>query len=177
MFSVGILTVSDKGSRGERVDESGPVIRGIMESSGANVVEYAVVPDEKVIISATLERWADRGNIDLILTNGGTGLSPRDHTPEATLAVVDRLVPGLVEAMRAESFKKSPAGILSRAVAGLRRRSLVINLPGSPQAVKECLAIIMPAIPHAIEVLRGEAAECATRADLHPHRSADSRAA
>lgn len=171
-----ILTVSDKGSRGERVDESGPVIREIMESAGAKVVEYTVVPDEKVIISATLARWADKGGIDLILTNGGTGLSPRDHTPEATLAVVDRLVPGLTEAMRAESFKKTPAGILSRAVAGLRKRSLIVNLPGSPQAVRECLGIILPAIPHAIEVLRGEAADCATRTDLHPHRGGDSRA-
>lgn len=176
MFSVAILTVSDKGSRGERVDESGPVIREIMESTGAKVAEYAVVPDEKDIISATLTRWADSGGPDLILTNGGTGLSPRDYTPEATLAVVDRLVPGLTEAMRAESFKKTPAGILSRAVAGLRKRSLIINLPGSPQAVRECLAIILPAIPHAIEVLRGEAAECATRADLHPHRHGGSRA-
>ena len=159
--------MSDKGARGERVDESGPLIKEIMESHGSKVVEYAIVPDEKVIISTTLARWADRGDIDLILTNGGTGLSPRDNTPEATLAVVDRLVPGLAEAIRAESFEKTAAGILSRGVAGLRKRTLIVNLPGSPKAVKECLEIILPAIPHAIEVLKGEAAECATRTDLH----------
>lgn len=159
--------MSDKGARGERVDESGPLIKEIMETAGAKVVEYAIVPDEKVIISATLARWADRGDIDLILTNGGTGLSPRDNTPEATLAVVDRLVPGLAEAIRAESFKKTPAGILSRGVAGLRQRTLIVNLPGSPKAVKECLEVILPAIPHAIEILKGEAAECASRTDLH----------
>ncbi len=159
--------MSDKGHRGERVDESGPLIKEIMEAHGSKVVDYAIVPDEKVIISATLTRWADRGDIDLILTNGGTGLTPRDNTPEATLAVVDRLVPGLAEAMRADGFKKTPAGILSRGVAGLRRRTLIVNLPGSPRAVKECLEAILPAIPHAMEMMKGEASECATRTDLH----------
>ncbi|MBI4331700.1 MAG: MogA/MoaB family molybdenum cofactor biosynthesis protein [Chloroflexi bacterium] len=167
MFTTAVLTMSDKGHRGERVDESGPLIKDMMEARGSKVVEYAVVPDEKVVISAILARWADRGDIDLILTNGGTGLGPRDNTPEATLAVVDRLVPGLAEAMRTESYKKTPAGILSRGVAGLRRRTLIINLPGSPKAVKECLEAILPAIPHAIEMTKGEAAECASRTDLH----------
>ncbi len=161
--------MSDKGHRGERVDESGPLIQQIMESHGSKVVEYAVVPDEKVIISATLSRWVDRGNIDLILTNGGTGLGPRDNTPEATLAVVDRLVPGLPELMRMESYQKTPAGILSRGIAGLRGRTLIVNLPGSPKAVKECLEAILPAIPHAVEMAKGEASECAARTDLHRH--------
>lgn len=169
MFTVAVLTMSDKGARGERVDESGPLIRKMMEAQGAKVVEYAVIPDEKVMISATLSRWADAGGIDLVLTNGGTGLGPRDNTPEATLQVVDRLVPGLAEAMRAESFKKTPAGILSRGQAGLRKRTLIVNLPGSPKAVKECLEAILPAIPHAMEMMKGEASECASRTDLHYH--------
>ncbi len=163
MFNAAILTISDKGSQGKRVDESGPVIKEIIQSIGGNIVEYTVAPDEKVMISATLVQWADKGNIDIILTNGGTGLSPRDYTPEATLAIIDRMVPGLAEAMRIESLKKTPTGMLSRGVAGLRNRTLIINLPGSPQAVRECLEAITPAIPHAIEVLRGEAVECATR--------------
>lgn len=161
--------MSDKGHRGERVDESGPLIKEMMAAHGSKVVEYALVPDEKVIISATLARWASRGDIDLILTNGGTGLGPRDNTPEATLAVVDRLVPGLAEAIRSESYKKTPAGILSRGVAGLCKRTLIVNLPGSPRAVKECLEAILPAIPHAIEMMRGEASECASRTDLQYH--------
>ncbi len=161
--------MSDKGARGERVDESGPLIKKMMEAQGAKVVEYAVIPDEKVMISATLSRWADAGSIDLVLTNGGTGLGARDNTPEATLQVVDRLVPGLAEAMRAESFKKTPAGILSRGQAGMRKRTLIVNLPGSPKAVKECLEAILPAIPHAMEMMKGEASECASRTDLHYH--------
>ncbi len=169
MFTVAVLTMSDKGHRGERVDESGPLIQQMMETHGAKVVQYALVPDEKVMISATLNLWVDRGDIDLILTNGGTGLGPRDNTPEATLAVVDRLVPGLAELMRAESYKKTPAGVLSRGVAGLRGHTLIVNLPGSPKAVKECLEAILPAIPHAIEMAKGEASECATRTDLHHH--------
>ncbi|MDP2720200.1 MAG: MogA/MoaB family molybdenum cofactor biosynthesis protein [Dehalococcoidia bacterium] len=167
MFNIGVLTVSDKGARGERTDESGPAIREILESIGGKMIEYAVVPDERIIISATLSRWADTGNLDIILTSGGTGLSPRDFTPEATLFIVDRLVPGLPEAIRAESFKKSPAGILSRGVAGIRKSCLIINLPGSVKAVRECLDIILPALPHALEVLKGDATECATRPDIH----------
>jgi len=160
MFTMGILTVSDKGSRGEREDESGRAIKETLASLDANLVKYDVVPDEREVISGKLIEWVDEEGIDLILTTGGTGLTPRDVTPEATLAVVDRLAPGFVEAMRAESLKVTPTAMLSRAVCGIRGRSLIINLPGSPKAVRECLGVILPALPHAIETLRGEAGEC-----------------
>lgn len=159
MFSLGILTISDKGSRGEREDESGKVIRELLGALDANVVKYDIVPDEGELISARLVEWADKEGIDLILTTGGTGLSSRDITPEATLAVLERMAPGFAEAMRAESLKKTTMAMLSRAVAGIRGGSLIINLPGSPRAVRECLEVILPAIPHAIEVLRGEVVE------------------
>ncbi len=162
MFTLGILTVSDKGSRGEREDESGKAIKETLAPLDANLVKYEVVPDEREIISGRLVEWVDKEGIDLILTTGGTGLTPRDVTPEATLAVVDRLAPGFVEAMRAESLKVTPTAMLSRAVCGTRGRSLIINLPGSPRAVRECLDVILPALPHAIETLRGEAGECGT---------------
>ncbi len=160
MFTLGILTVSDKGSRGEREDQSGRAIQETLASLDANLVKYDVVPDEGEVISSRLIEWVDKEGIDLILTTGGTGLTPRDVTPEATLAVVDRLVPGFVEAMRAESLKVTPTAMLSRAVCGIRGRSLIINLPGSPKAVRECIEVILPALPHAIETLRGEAGEC-----------------
>ena len=163
MFTVGILTVSDKGSRGEREDESGSVVRDLLSGIGAQVTQYQIVPDEKEAISGKLIEWADTVRVDLILTNGGTGLSPRDVTPEATLAVVEKLAPGFSEAMRLESLKKTPMGMLSRGVSGTRGKTLIINLPGSPRAVRECLEAILPALPHAIETLRGEASECATR--------------
>jgi len=160
MFTLGILTVSDKGSRGEREDQSGGVIKETLAPLDANLVKYEVVPDEREIISGRLIEWVDKEGIDLILTTGGTGLTPRDVTPEATLDVVERLAPGFVEAMRAESLKVTPTAMLSRAVCGTRGRSLIINLPGSPKAVRECLEVILPALPHAIETLRGEAGEC-----------------
>ncbi|MCL0070264.1 molybdopterin adenylyltransferase [Dehalococcoidia bacterium] len=162
MFIAGIITVSDKGSRGERKDESGAVIRDLLSGIGAQVSRYEIVPDERETISARLIEWADGAGIDLILTSGGTGLSPRDVTPEATLAVVERLAPGFSEAMRLESLKKTPMGILSRGVSGIRGKTLIVNLPGSPKAVRECLEVILPTLPHAIETLRGEASECAT---------------
>lgn len=165
MFTVGILTVSDKGSRGERVDESGQAIREILTGAGAKIVRYKIVPDEKDAISGTLIEWADRMGIDLILTTGGTGLAPRDVTPEATLAVLEKLAPGFSEAMRAESMKKTPRGMLSRGVSGVIKRTLVINLPGSPRAVRECLEAILPALPHALEMLSGKGSECAVRPD------------
>ena len=167
MFNVGILTVSDKGSRGERQDESGKAIQECLAPLKVQVKRYDIVPDEKEIISRRLKEWADEG-LDLILTTGGTGLSPRDVTPEATLAVVDRLAPGFTEAMRRESFKQTPLAILSRAVAGIRERTLIINLPGSPKGARECLEVIISALPHAIEVLRGEATECAEKV-RHAH--------
>lgn len=161
MFNVGILTVSDKGSQGKREDKSGETIREIFTQMDACVVDYAIVPDEKELIKKKLVEWADGGKIDLVVTTGGTGLAPRDVTPEATLDVIDRIAPGFAEVMRAESLKKTPHAMLSRAVAGTRKKTLIINLPGSPKAVRECLDAIMPALSHAIETLRGEASECA----------------
>jgi len=162
MFAVGILTISDKGSRGERQDKSGEVIREILPSIGARIVNYEIVPDEKELIVKKLIKWVDEDDLDVLITTGGTGLTPRDVTPEATLAVVDRIVPGIAEAMRAESLKKTPMAMLSRAVVGTRGKCLIINLPGSPKAVHECLGVVLPALPHAVETLKGRAGECGT---------------
>jgi len=164
MFTAGILTISDKGSKGERQDKSGVAIREILSKMGARIVNYDIIPDEKELIAEKLVNWADRDNLDVVITTGGTGLTPRDVTPEATLAVVDRIVPGFAEAMRAESLKKTPHAMLSRAVVGTRGQCLIVNLPGSPGAVRECLAVILPALPHAVETLRGLAGECGTPA-------------
>jgi molybdenum cofactor synthesis domain-containing protein len=166
MFTVGILTISDKGFRGEREDRSGEVIREMVSELRASVAKYDIVPDEKDIICQRLKEWSDV--VDVVITTGGTGLSQRDVTPEATLAVVDRLAPGFAEAMRAESLKRTPLAMLSRGVCGMRGNTLIINLPGSPNGVRECLEAILPALPHAIEVIKGEAGECADREDL-PH--------
>jgi molybdopterin adenylyltransferase len=160
VFTVGILTISDKGSRGERQDKSGEAIREILSTIDVSVVNYDIVPDEKGLIVEKLVNWADQDNLDAVFTTGGTGLTPRDVTPEATLAVVDRVVPGFAEAMRAESLKKTPHAMLSRAVVGTRGKCLIINLPGSPKAVRECLQVILPALPHAVETLKGQSDEC-----------------
>ncbi|MCK5123845.1 MAG: molybdopterin adenylyltransferase [Dehalococcoidia bacterium] len=162
MLTVGVLTISDKGARGDRQDKSGAVIREILPSIAARIVNYDVIPDEKEPIVAKLVKWADEDDLDIIITTGGTGLTPRDVTPEATLAVVDRIVPGFAEAMRAESLKKTPHAMLSRAVVGTRGKCLIINLPGSPNAVRECLEVILPALPHAVETLKGQSDECGT---------------
>ena len=162
MFTVGILTISDKGSRGERQDKSGEAIRKILSSIDARIVNYDIVPDEKELIVRKLVKWVDEDNLDVLITTGGTGLTPRDVTPEATLAVVDRIIPGFAEAMRSESLKKTPMAMLSRAVAGTRGKCLIINLPGSPKAVRECLEVVVPALPHAVETLKGQAGECGT---------------
>ena len=159
MFNLGILTISDKGWRGQRYDESGQAIRDSLSSLGTTVVKYEVVPDERDVIASKLAGWADEGSIDVIVTTGGTGLGPRDVTPEATLSVVDKVVPGLTEAMRVETFVLAPSAILSRAVAGVRGECLIINLPGSPKAVRECLKVILPVIPHAVEIIKGEVTE------------------
>lgn len=165
MLNGGILTVSDKGARGERYDECREVIRRGLASLEIRWVKYNIVPDEREAILAKLKEWADETALDLVITNGGTGLSPRDVTPEATLAIVDRVVPGFTEVMRAEGLKKTPLAMLSRAVAGIRGNTLIINLPGSPKAVEECLEAVLPALPHAVETLRGEARECASLRD------------
>jgi molybdopterin adenylyltransferase len=162
MFTAGILTISDKGASGERHDKSGEVIREVLSGMDVLIGHYQIVPDERALIAQTLANWADEGNIDVLLTTGGTGLTPRDVTPEATLSVIDREVPGFAEAMRADSLKKTPMAMLSRAVVGTRARCLIVNLPGSPKAVRECLAVILPALSHAVETLRGEAGDCGT---------------
>lgn len=155
MYSVAILTVSDKGARQEREDRSGQVVQEVLGRVSAQVARYAIVPDEREVIAERLREWADGGDIDLIVTTGGTGLGPRDVTPEATLEVVERQAPGFAEAMRAESLRQTPMAMLSRAVAGIRGRTLILNLPGSPKAVQECLEAVLPALPHALETLRG----------------------
>ena len=158
MFNLGILTISDKGAKGQREDASGVVIKESMAVLG-HVVWYEVIPDEVDVIAGKLTEWADGGGIDVIITTGGTGVSPRDVTPEATLTVIDKTVPGLAEAMRAETFNTTPFAILSRAVAGIRGDCLIINLPGSPRAVRECLEVVLPVIPHAVEIINGKVTE------------------
>jgi len=159
MLKVGILTISDKGAQGQRLDESGKVIRDSFSPSDSHIVKYEIVPDEMDVICHKLVEWADEGNADIIITTGGTGLSQRDVTPEATLAIVDKVVPGFAEAMRIKTFNTTPTAMLSRATAGVRRKCLIINLPGSPKAVRECLGVILPAIPHAVEIIKGEVTE------------------
>jgi molybdopterin adenylyltransferase len=160
MFNVVILTLSDKGSKGERDDASGPLIEGMVKGLPGRVIHYEIIPDEKALIIEALKRSADQLRADLILTTGGTGLSPRDVTPDATLAVIDKEVPGFAEAMRAESIKKTPHAMISRAVVGIRGASLIVNLPGSPKSVRENLGVILPALPHALSKLKGDPSEC-----------------
>ncbi len=154
-ITAGIITISDRSSRGERPDTSGPVIREILETINAEIKEYRIIPDEKDIITDTMKELSDIVHVDLIISTGGTGLAPRDVTPEATLEIIDKRVPGIEEAMRAESIKITPHGLLSRAVSGIRNKTLIINLPGSPKAVKENLSVILSALPHAVEIMRG----------------------
>lgn len=163
MFRLGILVASDKGHAGERTDESGKVIMDTFNGLGYEIVEYVIVPDERKVISDTLCRLSDQLQADLILTSGGTGFSPRDITPEATLDVIDRQVPGIPEAMRQKSLEITPKAMLSRAAAGIRNKTLIINLPGSPKAVRECLDVILPVLSHAIEIMKGQTGECARK--------------
>jgi molybdopterin adenylyltransferase len=156
MTRVGILTLSDRGAAGEYEDRSGPLIRDlVVERLGAEVVEYAVIPDDLERILAMLMAWADGAELELILTTGGTGFAPRDVTPEATRAVIEREAPGLVYAMLRDSLSVTPHAMLSRAAAGIRGRTLIVNLPGSPKAARENLESILPALPHALDLLRG----------------------
>ncbi len=160
MIKVGILTISDKGSKGEREDKSGKVIAEITSRLNAQIIEYKIVPDEKEVIIDNLKNLVDNSGCELVLTTGGTGLSIRDVTPEATKEVIEKEIPGFGEIMRTIGFKSTPHALLSRAIAGIRKQSLIINLPGSPKGVKECLELILPAIPHGIEVLKGKVGEC-----------------
>lgn len=160
MIKVGILTISDKGSRGEREDLSGKVIEEVVKKIKGEVKYYQIIPDEKDIIQEELIKVVDELHLDLILTTGGTGLAKRDVTPDATLAIIEKEVPGISEIIRSESFKKTNRAILSRGVAGIRKESLIINLPGSPKGVRESLEIILEVLPHGIEILKGQATEC-----------------
>ncbi len=152
----GILTASDRSARGERADLSGPALVELVQSRGWNVLRQAILPDDLIVLRETLTAWADRGDLDIILVTGGTGFAPRDVTPEATRAVIDREAPGLAEAMRAESLKITPHAMLSRSVAGIRGRVLIIDLPGNPKAAVENLNVILPVLGHAVELLRDD---------------------
>lgn len=160
MINVAIVTISDKGSQGIREDISGKVIKDVLEPLMVKIVWYSIVPDELDHIKKTLITAIEKYEADLVLTTGGTGFAKRDITPEATKAIIEKEVPGINEAIRMESFKKTPNALLSRGTAGIRGKSLIINLPGSPKAVKESMAIILKALPHGIAILKGEATEC-----------------
>jgi molybdopterin adenylyltransferase len=160
MISVAVLTISDKGSKGEREDISGPLIAEILKPIGADVRHYEIIPDKKNLIKQRFTKYC--GKVDLILTTGGTGLAPRDVTPDATLEIIEKEVSGIAEVMRSEGFKKTSRAVLSRAVAGIKGKTLIINLPGSPKAVRESLEIILDVIPHAVEKIKGDTTECAT---------------
>ena len=152
----GILTLSDRSARGERADSSGVALASIVQSQGWSVVKQSILPDDESAIRAALVEWSDRGEMDVILTTGGTGFARRDVTPEATRAVIQREAPGIAEAMRAESLKKTPHAMLSRAVAGIRGQTLIVNLPGSPKGAEENLTTIIAVLPHAVQLLKDD---------------------
>ena len=160
MFSAGIITVSDRSSQGVREDSSGPAIAAVLAGVAIDVRQTLIIPDEKDKIKEAIVKWADIDNLDLIITTGGTGVSPRDLTPDATLEVIDRQLPGMAEAMRHQSMQITPYAMISRAIAGIRGRALIVNLPGSPKGAKENLNVILPALKHAIEKIKGDTAEC-----------------
>lgn len=161
-FSAGIITVSDRGFKGEREDKSGAVILELLKNMDIKVFNYTVIPDEKNIIKEAIIKYADEYKLDLIITTGGTGVSPRDVTPDATLEVIDKNIPGMAESMRRESALLTPNAMISRAVVGIRGRSLIINLPGSPKGVRENLLVVSPVLKHAMEKIKGNDSECAT---------------
>ncbi len=158
----GVLTISDKGSQGKRRDESGDVALSMLENEGFSILEKKIVPDDGQQIEDTLVKWVDKENLSLIITSGGTGLSPTDVTPQAMDKIIDYQVPGIAEAMRTASLKKTPHAMLSRAVAGVRGSCLIINLPGSPGGVKDNLSVVLPALKHAVSKLGGDTSDCAT---------------
>lgn len=153
MIRFGILTLSDRSSRGERADSSGPALARLIQAEGWSIAKQTILPDDESAIRQILIEWADGGEMDVILTTGGTGFAPRDVTPEATRAVIDREAPGLAEAMRAESLRITPHAMLSRIVTGIRKKALIVNLPGSPKGAVENLQVILPVLPHAIQLL------------------------
>ena len=159
MYKAGVLTISDKGSKSQRADTSGDYMVRAFHSADMEVARYEIVADEENLISSTLAAWADSGELDLIVTTGGTGISPRDVTPEATRKVIEKELIGIVEMMRAIGYRKTPTAILSRAVAGIRGRCLIVNLPGNPRAVQEYLELLLPVVPHAIETLQGRSGD------------------
>lgn len=161
-FRAAVITVSDKGSRGERTDASGPELAAILETHGMEIVSRLVIPDEREMISQALIELADSNNIDLILTTGGTGVSPRDVTPDATRDVIDKEIPGMAEEMRRQSGLVTPTAMISRAIAGVRGRTLIINLPGSPRGARENLSFVLGALNHAIEKIQGDERDCAS---------------
>ena len=160
-FSCAVLTMSDKGSRGERVDESGAMLKEILRDEGYQLRAYEMVPDQVEAITKTLIQWVDQDKIDLILTTGGTGVSPTDVTPEAMRGVIEKEIPGMAEAMRAASLLKTPYAVLSRALVGIRGKSLIINLPGSQKAARENIEVLLPALPHALDKIQGGTSDCA----------------
>lgn len=167
-FRYAVLTVSDRGSRGEREDLSGPAIQELLLPIGGQLVDYRLVPDEIPAIQDAIKHWADQERVDLILTTGGTGVHPRDVTPDATRPLLDREIPGMAEAMRAASLAKTPHAMLSRATTGVRGNTLVVNLPGNPVAARENLAVLLPALPHALEKIQGDPRECGPAASPQP---------
>ena len=156
MIRAAVITISDKGAAGLRQDVSGPLLQEILRQMGAETVHYSIVPDEEEQIRRLLLQLADKEGVELIISTGGTGPAPRDVTPEATLQVIEREMPGLAEVLRMEGYRKTPLAVISRGVAGIRGRTLIINLPGSPRAVREGMEVLAPILPHALQMLRGE---------------------
>ncbi|GAB4339755.1 MAG: MogA/MoaB family molybdenum cofactor biosynthesis protein [Desulfobulbaceae bacterium] len=159
-YTFGVLTLSDKGARGEREDTSGPLLCDLLREHGFLQAEYAVIPDTREEIVRYLTKWTDELGIDLVVTTGGTGVAPRDVTPEATRDVLEREIPGMAEAMRSASLAKTPHAMLSRGIAGMRGKSLIINLPGSRKAARENIEVVLPALEHALYKLQGGTADC-----------------
>jgi len=169
-FKAGVLTISDKGYAGLRIDESGKAISNLLSSQGYSVVLQKIVPDERPVIARTLVQWVDEEKLSLIVTTGGTGLSPRDVTPQATEEIIAYAVPGIAEAMRAKSMSVTPHAMLSRAVAGVRNACLIVNLPGSTRGAVENLEVVLPALPHALSKLAGDTSDCAPAAEKNPKK-------